>query len=140
MFGNYKEEIVHRKAIISLLIKMTAADGQVKEVEEKLTSDVARQLGLSTEDIEEVTTYPEKYEMKPPPPEQDRMSILYYLLFTMAVDGQIQEDEERMCYKTGLRLGFNEHMTRDLINVMKKFLNKEIPQDALLNEIKKHMN
>jgi uncharacterized tellurite resistance protein B-like protein len=140
MFGNYEEEITRRKAIVSLLIKMTASDGDVKEVEEKLTSNIALQLGLTLEDIEEVTTYPDKYEMIPPPPEQDRMSILYYLLFTMAVDGKINEDEERMCYKIGLRLGFNEHMTRDLINVMKKFLNKEIPQDALLNEIKKHMN
>ena len=140
MFGNYEEEITRRKAIVSLLIKMTASDGQVKEVEEKLTSNIALQLGLTPEDIEEVTTYPDKYEMIPPPPEQDRMSILYYLLFAMAVDGKIHEDEERMCYKIGLRLGFNEHMTRDLINVMKKFLNKEIPQDALLNEIKKHMN
>ena len=68
------------------------------------------------------------------------MTILYYLLFTMAVDGQIHEEEEKLCYELGLRLGFRENMTRDLINVMKRFLNKKLPQEALLKEIRKYLN
>ncbi len=140
MFGNYKEELIRRKAVISILIKMASADGNIDDIERKFVEDVARQLGLSVEDIDEVFEYPNKYEIKPPPPEQERMTILYYLLFTMSVDGKIDEAEEKLCYKVGLRLGFNEYMTRDLIQVMKQYLNKELPSDALLNTIKRHMN
>ena len=119
---------------------MASADGRIDLIEKKFINDVAGQLGMSAEDLDEITAYPDKYEIKPPPPEQERMTIFYYILFMMAVDGKIHEKEEQMCYKTGLRLGFNEQMCRDLIDVMKKFLNKEIPSDALLNAIKRYMN
>lgn len=140
MFGNYEEELIRRKAVIGLLMKMASADGEYHPVEEKFLNDVANQLGLNKADLDELQVTPDKYEMSPPPGEHERMTILYYVLFTMAVDGIIHEHEEQMCYKIGLRLGFNEHMTRDLINVMKKYLNKEIPQHELLDVIKKHMN
>lgn len=140
MSRNYKKEIERRKGIIGLLIQMTFIDGKVDDIEKQFVYGVAKELGLTTEDIEEVVLHPEDFRMTPPPPEQERMSILYYVLFAMSVDGEIHEEEEKLCYKIGLRLGFNEHMTRDLINVMKKFLNKKVPQNALLNEIKKHMN
>ncbi len=140
MFGDYQKEIERRKAVIGLLVEMTFADGKVDDIEKKFVYGVAKELGLSADDIEEVVLHPEDFKMTPPPPEQERMTILYYVLFTMSVDGEIHEEEEKMCYLIGLRLGFNEHMTRDLINVMKKFLNKEVPRFALLDEIKKHMN
>ncbi len=140
MFGNYEEEFIRRKAVIGLLLKMASSDGHYHPVEEKFLIDVATQLELTKDDIIELQADPDKYEMSPPPGEHERMTILYYVLFTMAVDGKIHESEEQMCYKIGLRLGFNEHMTRDLINVMKRYLNKEIPQNELLTVIKKHMN
>lgn len=140
MSGNYEEELQKKKAVVSLLIQMSLVDGQVDDIELQFIHGVSKELGLTEEDIRAIAANPEKFEMQPPPPEQERMTILYYVLFTMSVDGKIHEAEERMCYKVGLRLGFNEYLTRDLINVMKKFLNKEVPQNALLNEIKKHMN
>ena len=140
MFENYNDEINRRKAITGLLIQMISSDGDIAPKEQTLVLDIALQLGLSKEDIEEVIKSPAKFDLQPPHLEEDRMTILYYFLFTMAVDGEIHEEEEKLCYKIGLRLGFNEHLTRDLIKVMKKFLNQKIPKDALLNEIKKHMN
>lgn len=140
MFGNYEEELERRKAVLALLVKMSLVDGHIAPIERKFIHGVAQELGLDLVALEEVLTNPERYEISPPPPEQERMSILYYVLFTMSVDGVIHEKEENLCYTIGLKLGFNEHLTRDLINVMKRFLNKEIPRNALLNEVKKHMN
>ncbi len=140
MFGDNKEEKEHRKAIVALLMKMATVDGQVEVIEQQFIGNVARQIGLTEEDINAINANPEQYPVSPPPPEQERMTILYYLLFTMTVDGKVHEAEEKLCYQVGLRLGFNEYMTRDLINVLKKFLNKKLPKEALLNEIKKYMN
>jgi hypothetical protein len=102
--------------------------------------DVATHLRLTPSDIEEVKEAPEKFHFKPPTLEMERMNILYYILFAMAVDGKIEIEEERFAYKTSLRLGFNERMTSDLILVMKRYLNQIMPQDALLEEVKKYMN
>lgn len=140
MFGNYQEELERRKAVIALLIKMSTADGRVDELEKNFVYGVAAQLELNRDDLVDVIKDPSQFDIQPPPPEQERMTILYYVLFTMTVDGEIHEAEEKMCYEVGLRLGFNEHQTGDLIRVMKKFLNKQIPPGVLLAEIKKHMN
>lgn len=137
---NYAEEIKRRKAIVALLALVTEADDNIDPIEVKYVKGIAQQLGLTEEDINEVLSDPERYKLKPPSHEQDRMTILYFVLFTMSIDGKIHEEEERICFKLGLRLGFNEHLTRDLIYVMKKYLNKQLPNDALLNEIRKHMN
>ena len=134
------KDLTRKKGIIAYLIHMIAADGTIEKVERKFVLHVGRQLQLSPTLLDEVESNIDDYVGIAPPNEQDRMSILYYLLFAMAVDGKIHQKEEELCYQFGLKLGFRESMTRDLINVMKRFLNKELPQDALLNEIKKYMN
>jgi hypothetical protein len=68
------------------------------------------------------------------------MNIFYFILFAMAVDGEIKQEEERFAYQASLRLGFNDRMTADLLVVMKRYLNKVMPPDALLLEVKKYMN
>lgn len=136
----YNEELNLRKAIIGLLIKVGNADGKADDITIKFISGLAQQFGLSKEEFNKVLKNPEKYEINTLPPEQERMTILYYVLFTITVDGIISEEEERMCFEIGLKLGFNKYMTRDLINVMKRFLDKDIPQHVILNEIKKRMN
>ena len=102
--------------------------------------DIASQLGLLKEDIATIIENPEKFALKPPAAEEDRMRILYYLLFMMRVDGKIPPEEEKLCYKAGLRLGFNEQLTGDLIRVMKTYLEEDIPPEAMLDVVKKYLN
>lgn len=139
MFSKH-DKSERRKGILAFLIQMIAADGKVERVERKFVLDVGRQLEVTPGELDEIESNPHAYKIDPPPNEQERMTILYYLLFTMAVDGVIHKEEEKLCYEFGLRLGFREDMTRDMINVMKRFLNKKLPKDALLAEIKKYMN
>ena len=49
-------------------------------------------------------------------------------------------NEEKLIYEASFRLGFNEKLTEDLIGVMKTYLNKAIPPDVMLKQIKKHLN
>lgn len=129
-----------QKAILAHLIRMIGADGEIQRVERKFVLNVGKQLKVSPAELDEIEANLDDYEISPPPDEQERMTILYYLLFAMAVDGVIHEEEEKLCYDFGLKLGFRETMTRDMINVMKQFLNKKLPEGALLTEIKKYMN
>ena len=140
MSEEYSEGKKRKQAIIALLLDMAKVDQSIEAREEKFIRDVATYIGLTPSDIDAVKNDSTTFRFSPPPEELERMNILYYLLFAMAIDGEIKEAEERLCYKAGLRLGFNEQMTADLIGVMKKYLNKEMPKDALVKEVKKYLN
>ncbi len=137
---DFLKEKKHRQSIISLLLEMTDADNSLNAREEKFILDVATHLKLTPSDIQEVKDNREKFPFSPPAQEHERMNIFYFILFAMAVDGEIKQEEERFAYQASLRLGFNDRMTADLLVVMKRYLNKKMPPDALLGEVKKYMN
>ena len=102
--------------------------------------DIANSIGIDSLSIDEIIQNPEAYPLKVPLNERERMTILYYLLFMMRVDGRIEKGEEKLIYTASFRLGFNEKLTEDLIGVMKTYLNKEIPPDLMLTLVKKYLN
>lgn len=140
MFGEYKSDRDRKRSIIAMLIQMATVDDNIDPVESRFIADVASGLDLSSDDIVDVIRKPKDFVIAPPADEHSRMEILYYLLFTMRVDGIIDLKEEALCFKAGLRLGFNELLTGDLINVMKTYLKEDIPPEAMLEHIRKYLN
>ncbi len=140
MLENYSNEYERKKAIIALLIQMSRSDQQEENIERLMIGSIANKIGLDSETIVEVAKHPERYRLQPPPAEQDRMTILYYLLFLMRSDGDIREEEEKLCYRAGLRLGFNEQLTGDMIRVIKAHPSGPIPPEAMLEVIRKYLN
>lgn len=138
MFEEY--DIEQRKSIIALLFKLAKSDNSVSNVEKLYLRDIANSLGVDSFSIDEILQDPEAYPLKVPLDERERMTILYYLLFMMRVDGRIEKGEEKLVHEAGFRLGFNEKLTEDLIGVMKTYLNKEVPPDVMLTQIKKYLN
>ncbi len=138
MFEEY--DIEQRKSIIALLFKLAKSDHSVSNIEKLYLRDIANSMGVDSFSIDEVLENPEAYPLKSPLDERERMTILYYLLFMMRVDGRIEKGEEKLIYEASFRLGFNEKLTEDLIGVMKTYLNKEIPPDVMLKQIRKHLN
>ena len=138
MFESFNHD--RKRSIIALLVQMATADTTLQPIEEQFIYDVGKQLFLTEDEVSEIAQHPDQYQLVPPPGEQERMTILYYLLFTMRADGQVHQQEENLCYKAGLRLGFNPQLTRDLIQVMKQYLVEEIPPDAMLSMVRKYLN
>lgn len=140
MFGDFNNDIARNRSIITLLIEMANVDDDQARIEDKYINYVAEQLGVSEEELALIKSKPEQFPFIPPTGEQDRMTILYYLLFTMRVDAVIKTAEEGVAHRIGLRLGINPALTQDLIQVMKRYNNQEIPENALLDQIKKYLN
>ena len=140
MFDNYQNNAEQRKSIIALLYQMASSDKNISSIEKRYLNDIASNIGLDAFSVDEVLENPEKFQLATPPDEGQRMTILYYLLFMMRIDGRIQEREEKLIHEAGFRLGFNELLTSDLIGVMKTYLKDEIPPNAMLEQIKKYMN
>lgn len=138
MFEEY--DLEQRKSIIALLFKLAKSDNSVSNIEKLYLRDIANSIGVDAFSIDEILENPEAFPLKSPLDERERMTILYYLLFMMRVDGRIEKGEEKLIYESSFRLGFNEKLTEDLIGVMKTYLNKEIPPEVMLTQIKKHLN
>ncbi len=101
---------------------------------------VARQLGLQDDDVFEIANNKDKYSLRPPTDEKDRIIILYYFLFFLNSDGVIDPAEEDMVKEFGFRLGFRPALTTDLIEVLKKHADQSVPPELLLDKIRAYLN
>lgn len=129
-----------KQSIIALLIKMAAADRLFCNNEDRFITYIGHQMELDPTELAKVKKTPEHYPFEIPRQEQDRMTILYYVLFLMRADGKIAVEEEHLCYKIGLKLGFSHNLVMDLIAVLKKYLKKDVPPELMLEHVKKYMN
>lgn len=140
MFADFNNDVERNRSILALLLEMANVDNDRARIEDKYISFVAEQLKVSPEELSLIKSKPEQFPFVPPTGEQDRMTILYYLLFTMRIDSVIKDKEEELAHRIGLRLGINPALTQDLIQVMKRYNNQDIPENALLDQIKKYLN
>lgn len=130
----------YRSAVIYMLLKLMAADGHRDRAEFLYILNVAFEMGMTQEDIANLT--PEDLMAGPnlPESERERMIILYYLLFMMKTDGSVTKDEENLVKDLGHHLGFRIEMVADLIQVIKSNHQKGSPSEELIDKIRTYLN
>lgn len=130
----------YRSAVIYMLLKLMAADGHRDRAEFLYILNVAFEMGMTQEDIANLT--PEELMAGPnlPESERERMIILYYLLFMMKTDGSVTKDEENLVKDLGHHLGFRIEMVADLIQVIKSNHQKGSPSEELIDKIRTYLN
>ena len=139
-FGSEEELKAFKYYIISLLVQQAKSDEDFSRIEKRYLKYAGDQLKVSDVELARIRSNPAAYTIAPPPDEHKRVMILYYTLFMMKADQKITKEEEILCYRIGTRLGFRDEMIENLINVMRNYLNQNLPPDAMLNEIKPFLN
>lgn len=129
-----------RKSHILNLVKLAQADGKWHQNEKKFIASVAQRIGLTDQEHEQVIFQPESVNFIAAKSEQERVVLLYDLLFMMKIDGGVVIEEEDFCMEIGLRLGFNPAMIQEMIEVMKIYKAQNIPDNSLINILKKYLN
>jgi len=129
-----------KKAIIALLFKLMGADDEENPKELAYIMHISDRIGLTDDDLKEVSFNMDKYPLHPPAEEKERITILYYLLFLMKADGVIKPEEEEFICHFGLKLGFRPDMIVDLISVLKAHLDESIRPSELYGKIKTYLN
>ena len=129
-----------KRSIIAMLLRLQASDNSGHMQEFAYIHKVAAHLGLSEEDVVSVEAALHKYPLHPPSDEKERMTILYYLLFLMDIDGAITEEEQQLVEHFGMLLGFRIAMTAEMVSVVKSYKSRKLPPEALLGQIKKYLN
>ena len=140
MFDPSTSEDHQKRSIIALLFKLGMADHHESKSESDYIRQVAEFIGLPEAHLTEIQESVDSFDLAPPSNEQERMTILYYLLFLSNVDQDIREEEENLIKKFGFRLGFRPALTDDLISVLRNYANQRIPPNAMVDVIKKYLN
>lgn len=100
---------------------------------------IGDRLGLTDDDLKEVSYDIESYELEPPACQKQRITILYYFLFLMKADGLIQPEEEEFVINFGNKLGFKEDMIVDLIQVIKQYIDTAVPPQEMYGKLKAYL-
>ena len=132
-------EDAKKENILSIMITMSKVDGVIHDNEMMYILQLGFSMGLSEDEIRSVAKS-ESPSMFVPASEADRMTILYYLVFLIKVDGIISEEEKDMMHHFGLKLGFNHLMVANIILVIQANIGKKLPPDAILKEVRKYLN
>jgi hypothetical protein len=128
-----------KKNILHLMAQLVQVDGSIHPVERTYISSLGTSFGFTKKMITSILEKPSN-ELLIPSNEQERMTILFYLLLLMKVDKHISREEEKLIFHFGFKLGFRETLMRDFVETIKAYSDKRLPPNILLEKVKKYMN
>ena len=134
------ETLDQKQTHILTLLMLAEADDRDHVNEIRFINNVAGRIGLGESDVQEINKHPERLTFSLPESEEDRMTVLYDLLFLMKIDGNVAEEEQELVRELGARLGFRISMVEEFIQTIAKYVGKQVPSNALLDIIRKYMN
>ena len=75
-----------------------------------------------------------------PTNENERIKILYYMLYLIKADFVVDQEEVEIVHHFGLRLGFRENMLNKLIEIATENIGKGLPIEKMLDTIRQYLN
>jgi len=135
-----EDDLNARKSHLVLLLQMANVDGSYHVNEDKMIRQIAQRLGFSTFQFEQLKKHPDDVKFTVPQTEDERIVVLYHLLFLMRIDQVISSAEKELCREMGFRLGLNPLMIEDMIELMVKHLDEKLPDKALLETVRRYRN
>lgn len=132
------EEQSKQKLILKLLLELAGQDDQISEAETQFIRQVKKVFAWS-EDMDKLVLNSDE-PIALPKTEQERMNVIYYLLFMLNADSQIDDREVRFIKKVGFKMGFRSRLIEDMLECITKDSTKKIAPEILLNKIRKYLN
>jgi len=132
-------EDAKKENILSIMISMSKVDGLIHDNEMLYVIQLGFSMGLSEKEIRNIASI-QKPKLFVPSSEHDRMTIFYYLIFLIKIDGEISKEEKDMMYHFGLKLGFNHLMVANIIQVVQANMGQKLASDAIIKEVRKYLN
>jgi len=131
---------MNSEELLSILIQLSRVDSYFDEFEFTYLIKVGQHMGLEDELVETMIKDSRVLPLTIPKDEQERMTIIYYMLFLMRVDKIITEEEKELLHHYGFKLGFSAGMIDDFIRVMEKNSSSKVDKGLMLDVIRKYQN
>lgn len=132
-------EDAKKENILSIMITMSKVDNIIHDNEMMYIIQLGLSMGMTEEAIRRVSQIRDP-SLYIPASEEDRMTIFYYLVFLIKIDGDISESEKDLLHHFGLKLGFNHLMVANIIRVVQANIGNRLPPNALIEEVRKYLN
>ncbi len=126
--------------LLSALIQLSRIDNYFDEFEFTYLLKVGRHIGMKDEVVESMIKETKKIPLTIPKNEEERMTVIYYMLFLMKVNEVINDEEKELIHHYGFKLGFSANMIDDFIRVMEKNTYENVKTEDMLNVIRKYQN
>jgi len=132
------EEHNKQRLIIKLLHQLSEQDAQVSDFELQFIAHVQKIFGWDINELNQVGNLEVPLELSKT--EQERMNVIYYLLFMLNSDGNIDDREIRFIKKVGFMLGFRSRLIEDMLACITENPEEKIAPEKLIDKIRKYMN
>ena len=129
---------VEKLSLLSEMIAFAQTDENIKSIEYKFLSGVAKQLEISQEDFDYLFKYPVSYvHLKS---HSERIVQFHRLVLLMNLDKNISNKELVKLHNFGLRMGLSHESINKVLDLMESFPNKVVPPDFLIDIFKVQYN
>lgn len=128
------------KELLSALIQLSKADNYFDEFEFTYLLKVGKHIGLDDDVVESMIQQSKKLPLSIPKDEEERMTILYYMLFLMKINNIINDEEKELVHHYGFKLGFSANMIDDFIRLMESSGQRKVKANDMLKVIRKYQN
>lgn len=128
------------KELLSALIQLSKADNYFDEFEFTYLLKVGKHIGLDDDVVESMIQQSKKIPLSIPKDEEERMTILYYMLFLMKINNIINDEEKELVHHYGFKLGFSANMIDDFIRLMESSGQRKVKANDMLKVIRKYQN
>lgn len=128
------------KGLIATLIKLSKSDHYFDQFELTYILKVGAHLGLDNELVEQMINQNNNTDIEIPEKEQDRMTLLYYMLFLMKIDTIVTDEEKDMIHHYGFKFGFSKPMMDEFISVIEAHKFRKVPPEKMIQIITKYQN
>lgn len=128
MIGFFEHQyLTYKKNHIRNLLALAKADGHMHEKEEKLLYKIGKRYGLKEKQVAALIASDEKYKINIPDNHNDKMDLLYDLIWMVHADERIDKNEVEFCEGVVKRFGMKKELVKWLI---KKFEKETPPPSA----------
>ncbi len=105
-----------RKSHLRNLAAVAIKDGRLDRKEKDLLEVMAREWGLSMDEVRAIGEHPNEIEFIVPDSPDTRFSMLYDVVEMAIIDGELKKVERDICDAMAHRLGFQADAVRTIIN------------------------
>jgi len=117
---------------LNILVMMAKIDGETDQAELELIRQIGASSNVSSEDIEEIIenteadqTFPSLGNLS----KDEKVELMTNLVLVMKIDGRIDKEEMKFCFKVIKKMGYTEEALFDLVSTTyidpKESINRE---------------
>ncbi len=131
MTPDEKERIRARQHFHNLLA-VALADNILDKVELDHLFKVSKKFFITREELDEILDKPNEHIIHPPENKEEQANRFYNLIEMMAIDGEVDYSEFRLCMSYGVGLGYEPKNIDNLVKETLRMMDEGKPKETII--------